>query len=207
MLLSSSAIIEEIKHIRKSRSALVAYYYFDFKDAAKRDVRGLLTSLLLQLVDDSDPCWDLLSQLHKTCRDGSEQPSEAALAQCLSRMLDLPGQIPTYVIIDALDECPNNTGTPSARERVLNFVEDLVQSKHSNLFICITSRPEHDINTALNPLTPPSRRVSLHEEGGQTEDINSFVRSFVTNDRTMRRWRTEDKELVICVLSERAQGM
>jgi hypothetical protein len=204
-LLFSSAIIEEIKHVRKSRSALLAYYYFDFKDAAKRDVRGLLTSFLLQLVDDSDPCWDLLSQLHKTCRDGSEQPSVATLAQCLNSMIDLPGQIPTYIIIDALDECPNNTGTPSARERVLDFVEDLAQSKHSNLFICITSRPEQDINTALNPLTP--RRVSLHEEGGQIEDINSFVRSFVMNDRTMRRWRAEDKDLVIRVLSERAQGM
>ena len=206
ILLSSSAIIEEIK-LQKSRSALVAYYYFDFKDAAKRDVRGLLTSLLLQLVNDSDPCWVLLSQLHKTCRDGSEQPSEAALAQCLNSMLDFPGQIPTYIIIDALDECPNNTGTPSARERALNFVDNLVQSKHSNLLICITSRPEQDINTALNPLTPPSRRVSLHEEGGQTEDINSFVRSFVMNDQTMRRWRAEDKEHVIRVLSERAQGM
>src|SRR6266852_818915 len=204
ILLLSSAII---KHIQKSTSALVAYYYFDFKDAAKRDVRGLLTSLLLQLVDNSDPCWHLLSQLHKSCNDGSEQPSEAALAQCLNSMLDLPGQIPTYIIIDALDECPNNTGTPSARERVLNFVEDLVESNHPNLFICITSRPEQDINTVLNPLTPPSRRVSLHEEGGQMEDINSFVRSSVMNDRTMRRWRAEDKELVIRVLSERAQGM
>ena len=168
----------------------------------------MLTSLLLQLVDDSDPCWNLLSQLHKTCRDGSEQPSEAALAQCLNNMLDHPGQIPTYIIIDALDECPNDTGTPSAREKVLNFIEDLVQpKKHSNLFICITSRPEQDINTALNPLTPPSRRVSLHEEGGQRKDINSYVLSFVQSDRAMRRWRAEDRELVIRVLSERAQGM
>ena len=203
----SSAIIEEIKHIRKPRSALVAYYYFDFKDAAKRDVRGLLSSILLQLVGDSDPCWHLLSQLHKKCHDGLEQPSEAALAQCLNSVIDLSGQIPTYIIIDALDECPNNIGTPSARERVLNFIDDLVQSNHSNLFICITSRPEQDINSTLNPLTDPSRRVSLHEEGGQMKDINSFVRSFVMNDRTMRRWRAEDKELVIRVLSERAQGM
>ena len=203
----SSAIVDEIKHIRQSRSALVAYYYFDFKDAAKRDVRGLLTSILLQLVDDSDPCWHLLSQLHKTCHDGSEQPTEAALAQCLNDMLDLLGQIPTYIIIDAVDECPNNIETPSARERVLNFVEDLVQSNHSNLFACITSRPEQDINSALNPLTPPSRRVSLHEEGGQMDDINSFVRSFVLNDRKMRKWRPEDKILVIEVLSERARGM
>ena len=122
-------------------------------------------------------------------------------------MLDLPGQIPTYIIIDALDECPNNIETPTAREKVLNFVRDLVQSNHSNLLICVTSRPEQDINITLNPLTSPSRRVSLHEEGGQMEDINSFVHSLATNDWTMRRWRTEDKELVIRVLHERAQGM
>ena len=193
--------------MQKSGSALLAYYYFDFKDTAKRDVWGLLTSLLLQLVDDSDPCLDILLQLYKTCHDGLERPSVAAVALCLNSILDLPGQIPTYIIVDALDECPNNTGTPSARENVLNFIEDLVQLNHSNLFICITSRPEQDINTVLNPLSPPSRRVSLHEEGGQTEDINSVVHFFVMNDRTMRGWRTEDKELVIRVLTERAQGM
>jgi hypothetical protein len=201
--LLSSAIIENIKRMRESGSVLVAYYYFDFKDAAKRDVRGLLTSILLQLVDNSDHCWDVLSQLYKTRCDGSEQPSSAALTQCLKSILDLP----TYIIIDALDECPNNTGTPSAREKVLDIVEDIVRSNHSNLFVCITSRPEQDINTVLNPLTPLSHRVSLHEEGGQREDINSYVRFFVHSDRAMRRWRTEDKELVIRVLSERAQGM
>ena len=207
ILLIRSAIIEDIKQLRESRSALVAYYYFDFKDAAKRDIRGLLTSLLLQLVDKSNRCWDLLSQLHKTCSDGSEQPSDAALVQCLKNMLDLPGQLPTYIIIDALDECPNNIGTPSAREKVLNFVEDLVGSNHSNLFMCITSRPEQDITTSLNPLTPSSRCVSLHEEVGQRGDIDSYVRSFVQRDAAMRRWRAEDKELVIDVLSERANGM
>jgi hypothetical protein len=126
----------------------------------------------------------------KTCRDGSEQPSEAAPAQCLNSnmMLDFPGQISTcYFIIDSLDECSNsNIGTPSAREKVLNFVGNLVLSNHSNLFICITSRLEQDINIILNPLTPPSRPVSLHEEGGQMEDIDSFVRSSVMNDWTMR---------------------
>lgn len=207
ILLISSAIIEDIKRIQESGSALIAYYYFDFKDVSKRDVRGLLASILLQLIDDSDRCWALLSQLHKKCRDGSEQPSEVALAQCLKGMLNLPGQLPTYIIIDALDECPNTTGTPSAREKVLNFVEELVRSNHSNLFICMTSRPEQDICTTLDPLTSQSGRVSLHEEVGQREDINKYVRSFVLNDRAIRRWRAEDKEHVINVLSERAQGM
>jgi hypothetical protein len=193
--------------MRESRSVLLAYHYFDFRDAAKRDVRGLLTSLLIQLCDGSDNCWDILSQFYTKCGNGSEHPTDAALSQCLETMLDLPGQVPIHIVIDALDECPNDTGTPSAREKVLDLVEDIVQSNHSNLFLCITSRPEQDIKTVLDPLISPSRRVSLHEEGGQRNDINNYIRSFVQNDRSMRRWRAEDKEAVVNVLTERANGM
>ena len=193
--------------MRESRSVLAAYYYLDFKDVAKRDVRGLLTSILLQFVDDSDHCWNVLHGLYKSCRLGSEQPSDIALVKCLVEMIDLPGQVPIYLTIDALDECPNTTGTPSAREKILSFVRDLLRSDHSNLFVCITSRPEQDISATLSLLTSPSTRVSLHEEGGQRKDIDSYVRSFVQTDTSMRRWRAEDKELVISVLSERAAGM
>ena len=101
----------------------------------------------------------------------------------------------------------NTTGTPSARDEILDLVEDLVMSNHSNLFLCITSRPEQDIQTVLNPLTSASCRVALHDECGQKEDIYNYIRSFVSADRPMRRWREEDKELVIDTLSERAGGM
>jgi hypothetical protein len=206
-ILISSAIIEDIKNMREARSALIAYHYFDFKDDTKRNIRGLLASLLFQLGDDSDRCWDILHQLYTECRDGSQQPGDVALVGCLKTMLVLPDQVPIFVILDALDECPSTTGTPSARERVLDFVEGLVRSNHSNLFICITSRPEQDIQTVLNPLTATGWRVSLHEEHGQREDIDRYIRDFVLNDRTMRRWRAGDKELVINTLSERANGM
>jgi len=203
----SSAIIEEIENLRQAGLAWIAYYYFDFKDISKRDLRGLLVSLVFQLGGCSGLFWDVLHKLFTTCRDGSQQPSEAALAKCLKNMLEIPCQIPIFVVLDALDECSSTTGTPSARENVLDFVEDLLRSNHPNLFMCITSRPEQDIHAALNALTSPSSRVSLQEESGQREDINNYIRSFVRSDKAMRRWREEDKELVINTLSERAFGM
>jgi hypothetical protein len=203
----SSSIIEDVLNKREARSALIAYYYFDYKDSSKRDIRGLLTSLVFQFGDDSVRCWGVLYQLYAKCRDGSDQPSNAALANCLEDMLKLPGQLPIFIILDALDECPNTTETPSAREKVLNFLDDLMRSQHANIFICVTSRLEQDIQSVFNPLTSPSCRVSLHDEVGQKEDINRYLRSFVQTDRAMRRWKEEDKELVINTLSERANGM
>jgi hypothetical protein len=203
----SSAIIEDIKNTREDRPALIAYHYFDFKDASKRDVRGLLASLLIQLGGRSDRCREVLYDLYTLCQDGAERPSDAALEGCLKRMLELPGQLATFLIVDALDECPNTTGTPSAREEVLKFLGNLIGSNHSNLFICVTSRPEQDIQTVLNPLTSAFRQVSLHEEGGQREDIKSYIHSFIHTDETTRRWGEEDRKVVISFLSERAGGM
>jgi hypothetical protein len=122
-------------------------------------------------------------------------------------MLSLPDQRPVYLVIDAIDECPNSTGIPSPRERVLQLIRELVELHIPNLHICVTSRPEVDIRDVIDPLT--SRQVSLHDQSGQKEDIVEYVMSIVYSDSEpiIKKWRTEDKELVIEILSERADGM
>ena len=120
-------------------------------------------------------------------------------------MIRSSAQAPIYLIFDALDECPNTTGMPSARDNVLAVVEKLVKLNLPNLRLCITSRPEIDIRTSLEPLTP--NRISLHEQSGQKKDIVDYVNSVVHSDKNMRRWREEDKNVVIDVLSDRADGM
>ena len=134
-----------------------------------------------------------------------EKPSEDELIQCLKDMLTLPDQQPIYLIIDALDECPDTSGLPSPREQVLDLLEALVELSSPNLRLCVTSRPEIDIRRALEPLT--FLRVSLHEQSGQKRDIIDYVKSVVQSDPKMRRWRDEDKNLVIKTLSELADGM
>ena len=122
-------------------------------------------------------------------------------------MLTLPDQLPTYLIMDALDESSNASGIPSARERVLHLLKELVDLHLPNVRICVTSRPEIDIRDAIVPLT--SLRVSLHDQSGQKEDIADYVRTVVysNSEPIIRRWKKEDKDLVIEILSERADGM
>jgi hypothetical protein len=120
-------------------------------------------------------------------------------------MLSLPGQGPVYIIVDALDECPNFSGTPSAREKVLELIEELVELNLPNIHLCVASRPEIDIRMVLEPLA--SLKVSLHDEIGQKEDIVKYVKSVIYSDRNTRKWKEEDKQLVVDVLSEKADGM
>jgi len=127
------------------------------------------------------------------------------MVECLKEMLALEAPEPTYIIMDALDECPITSTIPSPREDVLELVDELVSLHLPNLHICVTSRPEYDIRIVLERLT--KHPVSLHDESGQQEDIANYVASFVRANQRMRRWREEDKNLVIRTLSEKADGM
>jgi hypothetical protein len=122
-------------------------------------------------------------------------------------MLTVRDRHPIYLLMDALDECPDTSELPSPRNRILQLLKELADLQIPNVRICVTSRPEFDIRDFLEPLT--SRRVSLHEQSGQKQDIADYVRSVVYSDSEpyMRRWKKEDKEFVIEKLSERADGM
>src|SRR6266849_9885477 len=205
MLLASCAIIEDIRILQRSGLASLAFFYCDFRDDQKKDFRGLLSSLLVQLGGQSDAYSTVLSDFYVTHGRGSQHASDSELVGCLKDMLKLPGQATVHVVVDALDECPVTSGSRFPREKVLEIVEDLVNLQIPNLRICVTSRPEADILRILEPLA--FRSVSLHSEDGQVHDIAEYVKSFVHNDREMRRWKTTDKQLVIEILTKKADGM
>ncbi|KAH9003237.1 hypothetical protein EDB83DRAFT_2324394 [Lactarius deliciosus] len=184
--------------IHGKRLASLAYFYFDFRDKDKKqDFRNFVASLLVQFSAHSSPCC-------KTHGEGMQEPSQDALTICLREML-LATKQPIYIIIDALDECPDSSEMPTPREVVLNFLEGLVRLELPNLHICVTSRLEDDIKKALMPLA--SGVISLHDESGHMKDISDYVRSVIYSDRKMQRWRDDEKELIVRELSERADGM
>jgi hypothetical protein len=204
-MLVSSTIIEEIEAMRKSGLASLAIFFYDFREDQKKNLRGLLSSILVQLCHQSDSYRAILSKLYSEHDNGLRDPGDHSLVFYLKDLLRLPGQFPIFLIVDALDECPNTSALPRPREEVLMFLEDLINSQFPNLHVCITSRPEADIRTVLEPLT--FRSISLHDESGQMEDIENYIKSVVNNSRTMRRWKPEHKQLVIDVLTNRADGM
>jgi hypothetical protein len=201
---ASSAIIQDIIDMRKSRPVGLMFFYCDFKDEQKRDLRGLLSSLLVQLCYQSDSYYDLISKVFSEHGNGSQHASDDALVRCLKDIMESPRHHPIYLIVDALDECPNPVELP-ARKEVLEFLVELINSNIPNLHICVTSRPEADIIDALHSLT--SHSISLHDEGRHSDDINNYVKSVVNNDRRMRRWKLPDQQHVIDVLTQNANGM
>ena len=201
----SSAIIEDIRAIRKAGLASLAFFYCDFRDDRKKELRGLLSSFLVQLYHQSDSYFHILSKFYIEHDKGSRPPSDDDLAGCLKDLLNLGGLPPVYLIVDALDECPNPSVVRSPRAEVLNLLKELVKTKIENLRMCVTSRPELDIKGVLDPLT--FRSISLHDESGQKRDIEDFVKSVINTRPKKGVWKEEHRKLAINVLIEKSNGM
>jgi hypothetical protein len=204
IVFSSSTIIEDIHAMEKAGLASLAFFYCDFREDRKKELRGLLSSFLVQLCHQSDPYFDLLSNFYSEHNKGLRRPSDDALAGCLKNLLELPGLAPVYLVVDALDECPNPSVVRSPRAKVLSLIEELVKTQIQNLHVCVTSRPEPDIKNILDPLI--FRSVSLHDESGQKMDIEDYIKS-VINTRTTKRWKEEHRKQAIDVLTEKSNGM
>jgi hypothetical protein len=128
-----------------------------------------------------------------------------ALAGCLKDLLNLPRHAPFYLIVDALDECPNTSSFPSHRYEVLNLIEELVKSQIPNLRVCVTSRLEAEIKELFDPLV--LHTVSLHDESGQKKDIEEYIKSVINTNPKSKRWKRVNKQRVTNVLTEKAEGM
>ena len=201
---TSSAVIEFLKTLHDAGEVTIAYFYFDFRDEEKQNVRNFVTSLLVQFSACSKHCCDIIYQLYSAHGKGTQQPNMGTLIGRLKEVLTYAAKNPIFIITDALDECPDS-GLPTSREKVLNLMKDLVCLRLPNLRIFVTSRPEVDIQAKLKPLAVNA--ISLHDETRQKVVISNYVSSAVSSDERMRKWRDDDKKLVIQELSERTDGM
>jgi hypothetical protein len=204
-LIKSSAIINHVVLLRDAGHASLAYFFFDFRDDEKQIIRNFLASLLTQLAAYSELCSDIAFRLYSKHGNGARKPTIDDMIKCLKKMLKVIAQQPVYIIIDALDECPNMHGMPTPRETVLDLVKELILIEIPFLHMCITSRLEIDVEEVLGPLAYIT--VSLHEEIGQRKDIFNYTSNAVYTNQKMRKWRDEEKELVVAELSNKADGM
>jgi hypothetical protein len=117
----------------------MAFFFFDFKDIGKQDACALLLSVIVQLSQSSQSFYDMLLNFYAMHKKGSQQPSIGTLTKCLEDLIKASEDVPIYLILDAVDKCPNTKGISSLCCQVLDLVEKLVKQGLSQLHVCVTS--------------------------------------------------------------------
>src|SRR6202035_2231922 len=188
-----STIIEHIKALHPIQSAnRYAYFYFDFNDARKQTVAGMLSSLIAQLCVSGSHVPSNVHELYKQCK--GSQPSMESLFEILLSLLTSSHQ--TYLIMDALDES-------SEREDLLDVITRIIQMPLAHVNLLVTSRKERDITDALYNIVD-----AIGLEGHQIDaDICLHVQNCLKRDKRLCKWPPSIKDEIQNVLTQQANGM
>jgi hypothetical protein len=196
----SAGIIEDMRQFCGEDSARsLAFFFFDFDDAGKRDPVNMIKSILSQFLGRCTSIPDTVRSLHDYCKNGKREASEQQLLLALRETL---GFLPApFVVLDALDEC-NSWNT------LLEIIEEMSDWDKSTLRVILTSRKEAMIEEGLEDIVLPNNRICL-ESDLVDEDIRIYVQERLVKDKSFKRWqRDSDMQREIeRTLGENARGM
>jgi len=199
----SSAIIEDLER-NASQSQTILYFYFDFNDTSKQSFESMIRSLIGQLYYKRKDTQKQLDSLFCSCENGSRQPTTELLCTSFLGMILQVGEV--WIVLDALGECRTRKGTLT--EGLLSWIKDVVSSKVTNISLLVTSRQEHDIESAISEWAHNEDTISIQSDL-VTDDIRAYVRTRVREDDGLKRWRSKRdiQEEIETKLMEKTDGM
>ncbi|KAK2035754.1 hypothetical protein LZ31DRAFT_621606 [Colletotrichum somersetense] len=179
----SSTVIKDLSNTEPYAKSLL-YFYFDFTDTSKQSLEKAVRSLIAQLYSKSQDIQAHLDSLYSSCKNASRQP--------------------IWIVLDALDECLKRTGL--SNEGLLYWIEGVLNLPQVNIHLLVTSRPEHDIKSALERYV--DNQIPLQSDL-VTDDIRAYVHGTVRQHEGFKRWRTREETLdeIESHLMEKANGL
>jgi Cdc6-like AAA superfamily ATPase len=191
----SSTVIDHVDAVCKLDSAQkYAYFYFDFNDANKRTVNGMLRSMIQQM--SILTLFPEVDKLYEHCGQGTHEPGQEVLVETLVSLFQHLDR--TFLIVDALDECSD-----SERDDLLDVITKITQAQQVGLLA--TSRNERDIARSLQSTV--ENVTSLQEGDGIVDDISLHVQKCLQEDSRLREWPLKIKEEIQMALINGAHGM
>jgi hypothetical protein len=197
-LCCSSEIIEQTtEYCKRGDRHQLAYFFFSFRETEKQKASNLPRSILAQLLGQNDNIPTTIQTFYEEHEHGA--PSESGV---LNSIRDLITKSETYIIIDALDECPN---TGDERTELCNILTKMHSWSRERLHILVTSRKETDL---LESLLPIVTQESIGIQGSVVDtDIRKFVRTQLQVNSKLSKLSGELQAEIEQALVEKSGGM
>jgi len=199
---SRSAIINHVKSLDAHENQMVAFYFFDFRDAFKQSFNNLVTTLLSQLSSSATLQKEIylaISKLYDNHEKLRSKPSDRDLIRTLKEVISAVKVESLFIIIDGLDEMENQAFKP-----FVQLIEELNILACSHLHLLIASRPHISYAYKLEQLC--SKTVCIDKEDVNA-DVGIFLSDTMQNGHTFYHHGLEAKNQIIDSLTRRANGM
>ena len=190
----SSILVEYLRQRFGTSDVGLAWLYFSYDEQEAQTIENLLSNLLLQLVQKRGQISDSVFSSYKMHSLNRTRPSMREYTGLLQEELRKFSK--TFLIIDALDECPTQN---NRRGRFISEVLSLQPAVH----LLLTSRPLHDIGEMLSG-------ASHLEIRARDEDVMLYLQNQIQQkDQLQRHIRAEPSLLedIIKSIVQSVQGM
>jgi hypothetical protein len=196
----SAGIINDLQEVCKNDpTKSLAFFFFDFNDAEKRDPTDMVKSLLSQVLHRCTIVPDAVRSLHATYESGRREAPVDQLLRALRETLELLST--PLIVLHALDEC-------SSWNALFDIVLEMQGWGESVLSVLFTSRKEVMIEEALEDIVPQDHRSCL-ENRWVDKDIRTYIKERITKDKSFKRWHRdlETQKEIERTLGLKAGGM
>lgn len=197
-----------VERLKAESGSSLAYFYFSStsnRSDGLESCRVLVASLLFQIACSSLACWRFLHQQERTKSSRCIHPSDDHLFNMLRDLLRISG--PTFVVIDALDECRSCDRRADERRLLFKFLRDIYDLDVPGLHLLFTTRPEDDLFKHLDYFDPSLSRLVLHHDLRHTEDLRTYISTKLGEESFNWASDKEAKSKAEKVLNAKAQGM
>lgn len=152
--------------------AAVACFYFGFASQRDQSPAAVLGSVLKQIVSGLDEVPEGIVKAFQVREKISGGGQRLALAEIVELLQDISSSRPTFVCIDALDECPSGN-----RTKLLNLLNQILQ-RSPGTRIFLTGRPyiRGEVENCL------ARKPAIRSITPTKNDIIRFLRAKLRKD-------------------------
>jgi hypothetical protein len=195
----SASIIKSLDTLHSSDpTTALAYFYFDFR--TKLDTDEMLRSLVKQICCQRSNTPVPVEALRKY-QMNKHYPDTDILTRAMAETIIGFSRI--YIVVDALDECPEEHGS---RRKLLDTLGRLHKIGPANLHMVWTSRKEWDIAAVLQPLMSSSTTAEISISASNSQDINLYLEASF-NCKDYESWPHILKDKARATLVEKSEGM
>ncbi|KAH7377133.1 ankyrin repeat-containing domain protein [Plectosphaerella cucumerina] len=162
-----------LDHVAADNERLLINFFFDFSDATKQTVDGMLRSLAFQLYQRGAGS-SVLDDSFQAHQDGLQQPATKALEDIVVKMLAVQQKV--CVVLDALDES-------TTRSDLLSWIKDVTsRTELSHVQLICTSRPEAEFLREISTTIGEDNHMRLDKQA-----VDADIRSYVAAQLAHRR--------------------
>lgn len=153
--------------------------YCSYQQRIDQTAENLVASLLKQLVQEKATISDSIKSLYKAHHSKGTRPKCAELAHALR--LEIHNYRRTFIVVDALDECPEVQGVRRDLLGELVSLSDIVN-------LMVTSRPHVTIDPHFNGI----RQLHIYADN---KDIGQYVKCRIQQENRLARHVNKDPAL------------